>query len=72
MYNGVPISAVQQSDSVRHKKEQNNAICSNMDATRENHTKWRKSARERHLPYAITYPWNLKDGTNEPMYKAET
>ena len=46
MYNGVPISAVQQSDSVRHKKEQNNAICSNMDATIDYHTKWSKPKRE--------------------------
>ena len=26
-----------------HKKEQNYAICSNMDATRESHIKWSKS-----------------------------
>ena len=30
-----------------HKKEWNNAICSNMDATRDYHTKWSKSNRER-------------------------
>ena len=37
------------------KKEQNNAICSNIDATWDYHTKWRKSERERQIPYAITY-----------------
>ena len=38
-----------------HKKEGNNAICSNMDATRDYHTKWSKSERERQIPYDITY-----------------
>ena len=38
-----------------HKKEQNNAIFSNMDATKDN-TKWSKSDREREIPY-ITYLW---------------
>ena len=37
------------------KKEQNNAICSNMDATRDYHTKWSKSEGERQIPYDITY-----------------
>ena len=32
-----------------HKKEQNNAICNNMDATRS------QSERERQIPYDITY-----------------
>ena len=40
-----------------HKKEQNNAICSNMDATKDSHT---KSVRVRQIPYDITYMWNLK------------
>ena len=30
-----------------YKKGQNNAICSNMDAARDYHTKWSKSERER-------------------------
>ena len=38
-----------------HKKEQNNAICSNMDGTRDSHTEWSKSERERQIPYDITY-----------------
>ena len=33
--------------------------------------KWSKSQRERQVPY-ITYLWNLKYNTNEPIYKTET
>ena len=63
IYNGILLG---------HKKEQNNVICSNMDATRDYHTKWNKSERERQIPYDITYMWNLKYDTNEPIYKTET
>ena len=31
-----------------------------------------KSDRERQIPYDITYVWNLKYGTNELIYAAET
>ena len=31
----------------RHKKEWNNAICSNVDGTRDNHTKWSMSDSQR-------------------------
>ena len=31
-----------------------------------------KSKRERQAPYDITYVWNLKYGTNKPIYKTET
>ena len=55
-----------------HNKEWKNAICSNMDATRDYHTKWSKSERERQISYDITYMWYLKYGTNEPIYKTET
>ena len=55
-----------------HKKEQNNAICSNMDATRDHHTKRSKSERKRQIPYDITYMWNLKYDTNELIYKTDT
>ena len=54
-----------------HKKELN-AICSNMDATRDSQTKWNKSERERQVPYDITYMWNLKYGRDEPIHKTET
>ena len=55
-----------------HKKEQNNAICSNMDGTRDSHTKRSQSERERQIAYDITYMWTLKYGTNESVYKMET
>ena len=51
--------------------ERNNAICSNMVATRDYHTKRSKSERERQIPYDITFMQNLKYDTNEPMYKTE-
>ena len=41
-----------------------------MDATRDSHTKWNKS--ELQIPYDITYMWNLKYDTNEPIYETET
>ena len=31
-----------------------------------------ESERERQIPYDITYMWNLKYDTNEPIYKTET
>ena len=53
------------------KVKHSNAICSNMDATRDYHTKWSKSERERQTPYDITYMWNLKYDANEPIYETE-
>ena len=61
IYNGILLS---------HKK--NNAIFSNMDGPGDYHTKWNKSDRERQIPYGITYMWNLKYDTNEPIYETET
>ena len=55
-----------------HEQEWNNANCSNMDATRYSYTKWSKSENERKIPYDIICMWNLKYGTNEPIYKRET
>ena len=49
------------------KKEWNNTICSNIDEPRDYHTKW-----SRHIPYDITYMWNLKYDTNEFIYETET
>ena len=43
-----------------HKKEQNNAICSNMDGPRDHHTEWSKSDTERQISYDIAFMWNLK------------
>ena len=62
MHNGILIS---------YKKEQNNAICSIMDGTRDSHTKGSKSERERQIPYDIIYIWNLIYGTNEPFHRKE-
>ena len=41
-------------------------------STRDSHTKWSKSERERQIPYDIAYLWNLKYGTNEPTYRTDT
>ena len=46
--------------------------CSNMDGSKDYHTKWNKSDRERQTLYDITYMWNLKSNTNELIYKTET
>ena len=48
---GIPLS---------HQKEGNYAICSNMDATWDYHTKWSKSDIERQISHDVTYTWNLK------------
>ena len=52
-------------------KKWNNAICSNMNTTRDYQTKWSKSERGQ-IPHDITYMCTLKFGTNEPIYKIET
>ena len=54
IYNGIILS---------HKNEWNNAIFSNMNATRNYHTKWSKS--ERKTIYDLTYMWYLKYDTND-------
>ena len=43
-----------------YKKEQNNAICSNMNGPRDCHSEWSKSDRERQTSHDIAYMWNLK------------
>ena len=43
-----------------------------MDGTRDSRPKRSKSERERQIPYHVTYMWNLKHGTNEPIDKTET
>ena len=55
-----------------HKKEQNSAICSNMVGTRDSHTKWSKSERERQIQHDIIYIWNLIYSTNKPFHRKET
>ena len=49
-------------------KKENNAICSNMDGPRDYHIKWRKPDK-RQILYNIAYMWNLKNDTNELIYK---
>ena len=58
--------------NISHKKDLNNAICSNMYGPRDYHTKGSKSDRERQISYDIIYMWNLKYDTNELIYKTET
>ena len=38
-----------------HKKEWNDAICSNMDGTRGYHTKWSQSDRGNQIAHGIAY-----------------
>ena len=38
-----------------------NAICNHMDGPRDNQTKWKKSEKERQIPYDITYMVNPKN-----------
>ena len=52
IYNGILL--------LSHKKEWNNAISSNMDGPGDDHTKWRKSDRERQISYDTAYMWKLK------------
>ena len=51
--------------------KENNVTFSNMDGTRDSHTKWNNSG-ERQISYGITYIWNLIFDTNEPFYGKET
>ena len=53
------------------KKEQDNAIFSNMDGTRDSHPEGSESERERQIPYDITYIRNLIYGTKEPFHRKE-
>ena len=55
-YNGILLS---------HKKKQNWVTCSEVDGPRVCHTEWNKSEREKQIPYANTYIWNLKKNDSE-------
>ena len=54
-----------------HKKEWNNAICSNMGKLRDDHAQRSKSDKERPVAYGIIYKWNLKTDTPELMYRVK-
>ena len=62
VYNGILFS---------HKKKRNWVICSEVDGPRVCHTEGSKSEREKQIPYANTYIWNLKgkNGSEEPRDK---
>ena len=47
-------------------------FCSSMDGPRDYHTKQINSETERQMSYDITYMWNLKYDTNEPICETET
>ena len=55
-----------------HRKESNNVISTNMNATRDYHTKWSESGRERQISFDITYVWNLQYDSNVLFYETET
>ena len=58
----IPLPSPSPLANASHKKEWNNAVCSNMDATRDSHTKWNESERERQAPHDLAYMWNLEYG----------
>ena len=45
-----------------------NAICSNMDEPRVDHTKWSKPDRERQISHNIAYMWNQKKMIEMNLY----
>ena len=49
--------------------EWNNAICSNMDESRDYHPKW---SEVREIPYYLQVQSKNKNDTNELIYKTET
>ena len=58
IYNGILLS---------HKKEWNNAICSNMDTTRDYHTKWSQKDVSRislYVEYKIWLKWTYQQERN--------
>ena len=63
IYNGILLS---------HKTKRNGVICSEVDGPRVCHTERSKSEREKQIPYANTYIWNLRKknkGHEEPRGK---
>ena len=53
-----------------HKKEQNNAICSNMDGPGDDHTKQSQKEKSKYHMIPLNM-WNLKYDTNEPIHETE-
>ena len=56
IYNGVLLT---------QKKEQNSAVCREVDGPRDSHTEWSKSEKGKQIAYTNTYMWkwvNLFEG----------
>ena len=62
IYNGVLFS---------HKKELNNAICSNMDRPRDYRTKWGKAEKDKNCMISFICGFQKND-TNKLVYEIET
>ena len=45
---------------LNHEKEQNWIICRDVDESRDCHTEWSKSEREKQVSYINAYMWNLE------------
>ena len=54
-----------------HKKEWNNAICSNMGGPGDYHTKWSKPEKDKYIILLISEILKKKKDTNELIYKPE-
>ena len=52
-------------------KERDDGSCSNTGTVRDYQTKRSRSERKRQISYAVISVWNLKYGTNEPIYETE-
>ena len=46
------------------KKEENIAICDNMDGPWRYYAKWKKPDRERQISHNVTHIWNLRKNTH--------
>ena len=53
------------------RKMCNWVICRDVDGSRDCHTEWSKSEREKQISYINAYMWNLENGTDEPVCRAE-
>ena len=62
IYNGILLS---------YKKEWNNSTCRSMEGSRDYHTRWSKSHRERQISY-FTYMWYLIKMMQMTYVKIET
>ena len=62
-YNGILLS---------HKKELNNAICSNMDGPRNNYTKWCQTEKEKYHMRSLYVESNFWNDTKELICKTDS